>query len=107
MRTVEHIVLFKVPDLSAEEEERFLREVNSFAGFDGVISVRVGRVTRGNMELYTHVMVMEVADWDALHRYIKQERHQQFVQWILPHGEVAIFGFEDVARAVPQSEPVS
>lgn len=97
MTMLEHVVLFRCPPLSDDEEQRFVTEGAAFAGIDGVLTSVAGRLTRAVPDAYTHALIMRVRDRDAFDRYVADPRHKAFVDWIVPRSEVAIYDVESEA----------
>ncbi|KAI8909881.1 hypothetical protein DFJ77DRAFT_512771 [Powellomyces hirtus] len=85
--TVVHIVHFKVK--AAAQVAEFEEQVRTLAGIKGVQRFSFGRTfTTDRAKGYTHAMVMDFADKEALERYSSDEHHVHVINtYIKPNIE--------------------
>lgn len=73
---IKHVVTFTLKDMSPEQEEKLLA---AFRALDGQIpevkSFTMGRNISDRDQTYTHCLVSEFEDMEAVGRYLKHPAH--------------------------------
>lgn len=77
---IKHVVAFRLKDVSAEQEEALLQ---AFRALEGQIpelrSFTIGRNVSDRDQTYTHCLVAEMDDMDAVGRYLVHPAHKAAV----------------------------
>lgn len=77
---IKHVVAFRLKEVSAEQEEALLQAFRALEGqIPEIRSFTIGRNVSDRDQSYTHCLVAEMDDMDAVGRYLVHPAHKAAV----------------------------